>query len=140
MFRLFAPLAVLLTCTVLMADDQSDGGDESLHLLSGETELLQVEPILVTVRLQSERVHFLPPGPGESKVGTLSFEIEPAVKPRSGAKPLPLEAQAPVINAQSRDYDLLEWYQFPASGKFTVRAVFEHKGETLTSKPIAFSC
>lgn len=82
---------------------------------------------------------FLPPGPGESKVGTLSFEIQPAVKPLSGAKPLPLEAQAPVINAHSRDYDLLEWYQFPASGKFTVRAVLQHKGVTLASKPIAFS-
>ena len=139
MLKQTSVLAVLLTGTVLMADDQSAGIDEAIHLLSGQTEFLRVEPILVTVRLKSERLHFLPPGLGVSKVGTLRFKVNPKVKPRSGARALPLEAQAPIVNAQSRDYDLLEWYQFPSAGKFTVRAVFQRKGVTLTSKPITFT-
>src|SRR6476646_2379203 len=42
---------------------------------------------------------------------SLRFEISPPVKPRKGAKPLPVEAK--VDKARTRLYDLLEWYQFP---------------------------
>jgi hypothetical protein len=64
----------------------------------------------------------------------LKFEIEPAVKPRKGARPLPSEAQAAL--SSSRNYDLLEWFQFPESGTFTVRAVYEDAGVRRTSQPI----
>ena len=64
----------------------------------------------------------------------MRFEIEPAVEPRAGARPLPEEARA--ATALARKYDLLEWFQFPGSGTFSVRAVYERAGARLTSGPI----
>ena len=65
---------------------------------------------------------------------TLSFEIKPTVKARSAAKPLPLEAQSSAKKA--RLFDLLEWYQFPAEGEFTVTAVITNGETAVKSKPI----
>ena len=140
MIRFRIRLAVLLFCAIVMTNDEVSAGDEALHLLSGQTEFLKVEPILVTLRLQSDRTESLPTGP-DSKTpgGALRFEIDPDVKPRSGARPLPLEGQASAATAQARDYDLLEWYQFPSEGKFTVRAVLEQQGATLTSQPVTIT-
>ena len=126
-------------CALLLIGGTNTCGDESLDLIVSQGDLLRVEPILVTLRLESDAFQSLPPGPGKSDNGELRFEIEPAVKARDGAKPLPLEAQASAIDARPRDYDLLEWYQFPGKGKFTVRAVLEQKGVKLASKPITFS-
>jgi hypothetical protein len=65
--------------------------------------------------------------------------VAPAVKPRQGAKPLPLEEQAagPV---QVRHFDLLEWFAFPdQGGTWSVRAVLEHQGTKLTSATVTFT-
>lgn len=137
MIRFKMGLPALLFCAVLMADEVSFGGDDALHLLTGQTEFLQVEPILLTLRLQSDRTESLPASPGESASGELRFEIEPAVKPRSGARPLPLEGS--VNDAQVRDFDLLEWYQFPGEGKFTVHAVLQRKDATLRSPKVTLT-
>lgn len=126
-----------VVCVFLLASGQLARGEESLNLAGNQSELLRVEPILVTLQLDSDEFRALPSAPGKSDAVELRFEIEPAVKPRSGAKPLPLEAAA--NDARTRDYDLLEWYQFPGEGKFTVRAVLEQDGVKLTSKPIKFS-
>ena len=132
--------ALLLVGAVVHPAEQSSNAMENLHLTASQTELVWLEPILVTVRVESERMHGLPAVPGESKLGTLRFEIEPAVKPRPDAKPLPLEALGADTNAQSRDYDLFEWFVFPENGgTWSVRAIFEHKGATLRSKPVTLT-
>jgi len=117
------------------AADRASEPKPSLDLTAAQTEFLPLEPILITLRVEGEGAA-LPPGPGESKAGSLRFEVEPAVKPRPGAKPLPLERQ--VADAQARHYDLFEWFRFPA-GTFTVRAVLEQKGSKLTSAPVRFT-
>lgn len=133
-------LTVVLLGSAGLGADKPSGADETLELTAGQAEHIWLEPILVTVRIESERFHGLPPAPVESKLGTLRFEIEPALKPRPDAKPLPLEAQDPGTNAQTRDYDLFEWFAFPENGgTWSVRAVFEHKGTTLTSKPFTIT-
>jgi hypothetical protein len=70
----------------------------------------------------------------------LRFEIEPAIKARSGAKPLPLEGQVAAGAAPTRLYDLFEWFAFPENGgTWTVRAVFEAKGFKQTSAPLSIT-
>jgi hypothetical protein len=128
---------VMAACWSLLAGGTSVWAGEALDLVVSQSEMLRVEPILVTLHLNSDEFSSLPAEPGKSDAGQLRFEIEPAVKPRDGAKPLPLEAAA--TDARTRDYDLLEWYQFPGEGKFTVRAVLERNGVQLASKPIMFS-
>jgi len=88
-----------------------------LRLAASQKEFLTLEPILVTVEAKSA----LPAAPGK----TLTFQITPTVKERKGAKPLPSEAKTE--SKQSRLYDLLEWYQFPAEGKFTIQAKADGK-------------
>jgi hypothetical protein len=117
---------------------------ETLHLSAGQKEFLWLEPVLVTVRIEGLRGAALPavPGAGKSaksgKAGTLRFEVDPVVKPRPGARPLPLEAQADDV--QTRHYDLSEWFTFPdKGGPWTVRAVFEHQGTRLVSTPVSVS-
>ncbi len=139
----FKRVAVLVFAVVLAAGltapgtaaDRASEPKPSLDLTAAQTEFLPLEPILITLRVEGEGAA-LPPGPGESKAGSLRFEVEPAVKPRPGAKPLPLERQ--VADAQARLYDLFEWFRFPA-GTFTVRAVLEQKGSKLTSAPVRFT-
>jgi hypothetical protein len=88
-----------------------------LRLAANQKEFLTVEPILVTVEGKSA----LPASPGKSLV----FQITPPVKERKGARPLPSEAKT--NGKQSRLYDLLEWYQFPAEGKFIIQAKADGK-------------
>ena len=113
----------------------SQGADESgrasLTLTTEQKEFLTFEPILVKIRLKSPNSH-LPIQVGDAKGKIiLRFDIQPPVKTRPGAKPLPLESQRP--DAQVRIVDLLEWYQFPGEGKFRVEAMLEQGGEKLNS-------
>jgi hypothetical protein len=78
MVRLLSRWIVMVTCAVLLANGQSAQGDESLNLVSGPAEVLRVEPILVTLRLESDRISFLPPGPSKSDAG----ERQKAGQPR----------------------------------------------------------
>jgi hypothetical protein len=132
-----AALALVLVGNVAQGEGRAVKGRESLHLNAGQKEFLWLEPILVTLRLDSTQVEGLPAAPGKSKLGTLRFEIEPAVKVRPGAKPLPLEGQVTNSGTSTRLYDLFEWFAFPESGgTWTVRAVFEGKGSKQISAPL----
>ena len=119
------------------ADDPSARTKEALHLTAGQQEFLWLEPILVTVRVDGDRAAGLPPALGSGKPGTLRLQVDPPLKPRPGAKPLPLESQGAAINAPCRHYDLFEWFLFPEKGgSWKVQAVYEGKGITLTSESI----
>jgi hypothetical protein len=109
---------------------------DALTVLAGQTDYLTHEPILVTARLQTTTKAQLPPGPGKAGDTTLSFEITPTVKARKGAKPLPLETEAATLPANIRTYDLLEWFEFPAEGSWTVLTVVEQNGKVLKSAPL----
>jgi hypothetical protein len=136
---LLAWVLLLISGAVTIADEPADA-KERLLLSAGQKEFLWLEPILVTVRIESARFAGLPASPGKSKLGTLSFAFDPAVPPRKGAKPLPLEAQGGELNAQARDYDLFEHFEFPGKGgSWTVKAIMEHEGTKLTSAEFAFS-
>jgi hypothetical protein len=111
---------------------------EALHLTVGQKDFLWLEPILVTVRLESKRLDRLPAVPGKGTVN-LRFEIQPPLKPRPKAMPLPLEAQAAEARASSRLYDLSEWFIFPAAGTWTVRAILDSSNGTLDSQSFTFS-
>jgi hypothetical protein len=128
----------LLTVGSVVSAEKSGKAKGTIALSAGQKEYLRLEPILVTARLRSESIPGLPAGPGKA-LGALRFQIEPAVKERPKGKPLPLEAKAAKGAAQVRLYDLTEWFQFPDTGSFTVRAVLEHKGGSLTSEPITFT-
>lgn len=122
-------LVVVATPWNLQADPP--GGEAPVQVSFAQKDLLSLEPILVTVR-SSEKL--LPAEVGK----LLRFDIKPAVKPRPGAKPLPIEAHA-ASGAKCRAYDLLEWYQFPADGKFTVQAIVEKGSASLTSTPVTIT-
>jgi len=131
---LFAFCAAVLGA---MAAGSATAGEDkaALRLSVARTELLRLEPILVTVRIEGEIGVGLPAAPGgESAAELFAFEIEPALKPRPGAKPLPAEVKTPL--APVRKFDLLEWYQFPDQGTFSVRAVFMHAGTRYASDPV----
>jgi hypothetical protein len=101
-------------------------------------EFLRQEPILITLRVEGETATGLPNGlDAESPSTALRFEIEPNVKPRKGARPLPGERGTEA--SKTRVYDLLEWFEFPESGRFTVRAVYENGGNPISSAAFAFS-
>jgi hypothetical protein len=136
--RLALCLVPLLVALVLTAGPLP--GQEAAKTTDGLTvsgvqkDYLAQEPILITVRLADKHIPALPAAVGAAKEKvTLSFEIQPAVKPRKGGKPLPVEGQ--VAESTERVYDLLEWYQFPAQGKFTVRAVARSGEATVSSEP-----
>jgi hypothetical protein len=115
-------------------------GRAALSLTAGQKEFLWQEPILATVRLEGAASTGLPAEPGAIKAGGFRFEVVPAVKPRAGAKPLPLEGQEASVSASCRIYDLLEWFAFSEKGgPWTVRAVFEQNGTKLVSEPITIS-
>ncbi len=131
-----AGLALVLTATLAVAADKNGSAKEGLHLTAPQKDYLWLEPMLVTVRLDAKGVDDLPAAPATGKGGTLRFEVEPALQPRKGAKPLPTEARV-AAKARTRRYDLTEWFAFPdKGGTFTVRAVVEHDGTTLTSAPL----
>jgi hypothetical protein len=109
-----------------------------LRLSTARTELLRLEPILVSIKIEGDAELGLPVAlGGESAAEMFGFEIEPAVKPRPKARPLPFEEKSAL--APARKVDLLEWYQFPDKGEFTVRAVFMHAGTRYASDPVRFT-
>ena len=125
---------ILLACGLMLAAGWGNAGDSAkLVLKTDQKEFMTLEPILVAVKSQS-------PGLSASagvKDG-IRFDIKPAVKLRSGAKPLPQEAKIADSSATSRVIDLLEWYQFPAEGAFTVQASLESDPKA-RSAPITFT-
>jgi TolA-binding protein len=126
-------LACLLLAGVARADD-SDKSKNALTVTAGQKEYLALEPILVVVRAEGA-IREVPAQVGESKGGpSLSFEIKPSVKARKGGKPLPLEAEQTSAK-RARLFDLLEWYQFPAEGEFTITATLKEGDVTVSSKP-----
>ncbi len=130
--RLFLALGVGISVGLSSAAPAQPG----LHLKVDQKEHLWLEPILVTLRIDGEGA-YLPPGPGKGAAGTLRFEIEPPLKPRPNAKPLPLEGPPDGPNAQCRDYDLFEWFAFPENGgTWTIRAIFEQAGTSRSSAAI----
>jgi hypothetical protein len=155
---LIVGIGLVTACALAIAKEPAVEGPDSLHLASAQKEFLWLEPILVTIRLDNVRGEGLPvqaglvgkavqvaqnkskagqPAAQASKLGTLEFDIQPAVKARTGAKPLPLEGHDPDAKIQQRIYDLTEWFIFPdKGGSWTVRAVFEHNGTKLASEPI----
>ncbi len=130
-------LVFLLGGTWAVGDVPSSRNQEALQLVAGQKEFLTLEPILVTVRLDSGQVDRLPAAPGQGKEAVLRFEVDPPLKPRSGARPLPLEGQAADAKVQARLFDLSEWLVFPDKGTWKIRAVIAHKGGKLVSSPIA---
>jgi hypothetical protein len=137
--RLLASLAILLASSLAARAENPAKAAETIALTGAQKEYLRLEPILLTARLDSAAIPGLPTDVGSQANSILRFEIKPAVKPRRGGKPLPLEARAAKAVVQVRTYDLQEWFQFPAEGSFTVCAVVEHKGSKLTSAPVAFT-
>lgn len=126
-----------LACLLAPAVAPASGADGrgALKLSADQSVFLRQEPILVTLRAEGDSAQGLPATVGgESLSQSLRFEIEPAVKPRKGARPLPEEARADAT--ATRTYDLLEWFEFPGAGTFTVRAVYDRAGDRLTSGPI----
>ena len=110
-------LSGILLWTGISGAEEPANSTVGLRLAASQKEFLTLEPILVTVEGKSA----LPASPGKSLV----FQITPAVKERKGAKPLPSEGKTE--GKQNRLYDLLEWYQFPAEGKFTIQAKADGK-------------
>ena len=125
---------VLFACGLIFAAGWVHGGDSAkLVLKADQKEFLTLEPILVTVKSQSPGL-----SAGAGVKDGIRFDIQPAVKLRSGAKPLPQEAKIADSSATSRVIDLLEWYQFPAEGTFTVQASLESDPKA-RSAPITFA-
>ncbi len=121
---------------VLTATAGAEPAGDLLELKSAESEFLWMEPVIVTVRVESEKIAALPPEPGAK----LRFEIEPAVKARANAKPLALESKGADLAVQIRRYDLFEWFDFPQKGgTFKVKAVLEDGGRTIASEPVTFT-
>lgn len=131
-------IGIGIACLLSPAVDPASGADgkDGLKLSAAQTEFLRQEPILVTLRAEGDAAATGLPAAvgGESAARSLRFEVEPAVKPRKGAKPLPEEARTE--SAAARKYDLLEWFEFPGSGTFTVRAVYESAGARFASAPV----
>jgi hypothetical protein len=130
----------MVVCTLVLGSvfaRAARAGDEQpvLRLSAARTELLHLEPILVTVKIEGDRALGLPAAPGGASAAELfAFEIEPAVKPRPKARPLPFEEKTAM--APARTFDLLEWYQLPQKGDFTIRAVFMHGGARFVSDAV----
>lgn len=140
MRRAWLGLGLGVVCFLATTIGPASAADEgaTLKLSAAQTEFLRQEPILVTLRAGSESAPELPATlGGESASRSLKFEIKPAVKPCAGARPLPPETRT--ASSSSRTYDLLEWFQFPGSGTFTVRAVYENSGSQLTTEPITIT-
>jgi hypothetical protein len=122
----FAVTAFLLAAAPCLAADEPATGD--LVLVVPQKEYQTFEPILVIVQAPQGTAG-LPMALDEKS--SLRFEISPPVKPRKGAKPLPVEAK--VDKARTRLYDLLEWREFPAEGTFTVRAILQNGASAAAS-------
>lgn len=111
----------------------------ALQVSGAQRDYVRLEPILLTLKLDGAPTAALPAAPGgegQSAADALRFEVDPAVKPRPNAKPLPGEAATANEARSARTYDLLEWFEFPGEGAFTVRAVYEHAGIRVASAPV----
>jgi hypothetical protein len=123
--------AVLLALCLCVSCDPAYAAPPSL-VLTAQKDYLDREPVLVVVRLAGDGT--VPAEVGGKGEATLSFDIKPAVKARKGAKPLPLEAAS--SGRRARVFDLLEWYQLPAQGEFTVTATIKRGEKAVTSAPV----
>jgi TolA-binding protein len=119
--------------------DDSDKSKSAVILTASQKEHLTLEPILVVVRAEGDSIRSVPARVGDDKAeASLSFEIKPTVKARKAGKPLPLEAER-TGDQKARLFDLLEWYEFPAQGEFTVTAVLKRGDKSVRSKAITLS-
>ena len=130
--RILLPILGLALLASMPAQHLAQGTTSgNLTLAVGQKDFLTLEPILVSIKVQDVSRPGLPIElDGKSD---LTLEIKPIVKLRSGAKPLPIEAKTK--SARTRIYDLLEWYNFPAEGTFTVRALMQGSA----SAPVTFT-
>src|SRR5262245_12711118 len=125
---------IVLVCGLMLVAGWGNAGDAvKLVLKADQKEYLTLEPILVTVKSQSPGL-----SAGAGAKDRIRFDIKPAVKPRPGAKALPQEAKIDDAAATNRVIDLLEWYQFPAEGTFTVQAALD-ADQAARSAPITFT-
>jgi hypothetical protein len=130
-------IAWLLPGIQTVADSKRDPPPPALQMQAHQTDFIWNEPILVTLVLTDSGAT-LPPGPQQGG-STLRFEFDPPLSARSGARPLPTEAAAGP-SAQRRDFDLLEWFEFPQKGGiWEVTAVLEAGGTSLRSKPMTLT-
>src|SRR5262245_39924626 len=112
-------LVALLAANATTWGNEPSQSQGMLVLSAAQADHLSKEPILVTVQ-ESGTLATLQAGLDQ---GPLQFQITPAVKLRKNAKPLPLEDK--VKSASRRQYDLLEWYEFPTEGTFQIQAVLK---------------
>jgi hypothetical protein len=125
---------------ILAASGFAADAEPTLRLSSDASEFVWQEPILVRVELPGDTTPALPAVLGDRSSAILRFEINPPIPPRPGAKPLPQEAAAASPGVKVRDYDLVEWFRFPnEAGSWTIRAVYEADGRTLTSAPLSIA-
>ncbi|MCI0643183.1 MAG: hypothetical protein L0Y72_15415 [Gemmataceae bacterium] len=112
------------------------GESNGVSLKLSQKEFLTLEPILVTVTADKTLIPSLPatpsiptPASADNSAPTVGFAVKPTLKPRKGAKPLPL---TPPANGKTTTqvYDLLEWFEFPGQGEFTVECVIQYQGKT----------
>lgn len=114
------------------------GGDKPLQLQASQKSYLTHEPLLMTVRAEGTKVAL--PAADKGDASLLRFDVKPPLKARPTIKPLLVESKVdPKAAIASRRYDLLEWLQFPAEGTFTVTAVLQANGVTMSSEPVTFS-
>src|SRR6516164_1751761 len=126
-------LVAVLAAPVTTRGDEPSQGQRTLALSAAQADHLTLEPILVTVQLSGKDAAL----PAGVEKGPLRFQITPAVKPRAGAKPLPLEDK--VDRSPRRRCDLLEWYQFPAEGTFKIQAVVDEGSVKVTSQAVTIT-
>jgi hypothetical protein len=126
-------LVAVLAAHLTTRGDEPSQGQRTLALSAAQADHLTLEPILVTVQLSGKDAAL----PAGVEKGPLRFQITPAVKPRAGAKPLPLEDK--VDRSPRRRCDLLEWYQFPAEGTFKIQAVVDEGSVKVTSQAVTIT-
>jgi len=86
-------LTNLILCLFAVTALPNWAAEPGLKLSVNQSEVLRVEPILVSVKAQDSRIVSLPASPGEQ----LRFDIEPAVKPRPNARPIRLTQDADLL-------------------------------------------
>jgi hypothetical protein len=121
---------------VPLAGKEPARAESGLTVSPSQKEFVSAEPILVTVAVGKEGAT-LPASVSTKDKAGLRFDIQPAVKVRREGRPLALEAK--VKESPGRLYDLLEWYEFPPEGTFTVRAVLETGAGVVSSEPVAIT-
>jgi hypothetical protein len=128
-------VALLVAAALTVRGDPPFASVVKLQAHLEQKEVLSLEPILVTLRLEGNTIPHLPAMPGKAKGVSLRFVIKPEVKPRPNAKPLPVEGKGADLPAKVRTFDLLEWYQFPAEGEWAIEAIVESEGNLIRVLP-----